>query len=331
MRVCLSVKPSPALHNSPMHFFVHIPKTAGTSFRTAAERHFGADKVVYDYGSHSPVTSACIQRFLYAADSEDKPGLYRHWDESSPALVAGHKAVARFVDHVGLPRVLTFLREPLARSFSEYLHYCRDQRHQGSFREFFLKRPQNQQKRMCSKLPFQSLGFVGITERYDDSLRLLNAHFGWAIRKRRVNRAGWLAPGPDSISAEDRAEFYQRNAEDLALYQNACWLLQQRLDLHRQGLPFVHGEIESCRKGRVRGWAFRAGTDDRPVTIELHRNGAAACHVVADRPHKRLGQAGAPRAGQVAFAAQLPLAPEDRISATVADTGQPLCPEPLQI
>jgi len=40
--------------------FIHIPKTAGTSFRVAAEKYFGEDNTFYDYSAKSPETSAEI-------------------------------------------------------------------------------------------------------------------------------------------------------------------------------------------------------------------------------------------------------------------------------
>ena len=314
-----------------MHFFVHIPKTAGTSFRTAAERYFGAERVVYDYGADSPVTSECVRRFLYEIENEDKSGLYRHWQALNAALVAGHMSVPRFLDHVGLGKVMTFVREPLERTFSEYLHFSREQRYRGSFRDFYRSGQINRQYRMTGGIPLRALGFVGITERYDDSLRLLNAHFGWGIRKRRVNRARWRDPGPGSISAEDRADFYKRNAKDVALYQHACWYFEQRLRLHEQGQPFAHAALESCKDDKVKGWAFWAKPGPGPVIIELRRNGETVCEATADRPHRTLGRHVAPGNGQVAFAAKMSMQPGDEITVVVAGTGQPLCLQPVKV
>lgn len=314
-----------------MHFFVHIPKTAGTSFRTAAERHFGAQRVVYDYGPDSPVTSECVQRFLYHPDAADHSGLFGNWQDQGIALVAGHQPVTRFLQAIGLRNILTFVREPLERSFSEYLHFRRKNRYRGSFQDFFQSMPANHQHRMAAGIPIRALTFVGITERYDDSLRLLNAHFGWRIRKRRVNRAGLLDPGPGSISAAERQAFYRLNGKDVALYQDACWTFEQRLRLFEQGLPFAHAEIEICQGGKVRGWAFWAEQPEQAVVIELQRNGSPVRQVTAERPHRLLERHAAPRSGRVGFAASMEMAPGDEITAIVAATGQPLVQQPVVV
>lgn len=307
-----------------MHFFVHIPKTAGTSFRTAAERFFSSERVAYDYGADSSVTSACIQRFLYAGELEDRHGLYRYWKQSGMALVAGHQSVHRYLDLVGLTRVLTFVREPLERSFSEYLHFRREKRYEGSFRDFFERQPVNHQTRMLGKIPMQALGFVGVTERYGDSLKLLNDHFGWRIPQRRVNRARLLDPRPSSISIEDREAFYQQNGGDVALYRSAVAGLDQRLQLCRQGLPFVHGGIDKVESGKISGWAWWAGGCDEPVGIEICSGKQVVQQVLADRPHKAMKRRGAPRDGQVRFTAALGPEVLNHLECRVVQTGQVL-------
>ena len=45
--------------NYPL-FFIHISKTAGSSFRVAAERYFGKEHVFYDYGPKANETNPDI-------------------------------------------------------------------------------------------------------------------------------------------------------------------------------------------------------------------------------------------------------------------------------
>ena len=45
--------------------FIHIPKTAGTSFRVAAENHLGKGRTVRDYGSKAPYTSPLTESQYY--------------------------------------------------------------------------------------------------------------------------------------------------------------------------------------------------------------------------------------------------------------------------
>lgn len=306
-----------------MHYFIHIPKTAGTSFRVAAERYFGARRVVYDYGKQSPVTGDSVRAHLYEREAPDMPALLELWRTQNVALIAGHQPFKRFGAEVGLPRTFTFLRNPLERCFSEYLHFQREQRFAGTFRDFFTDMKGNRQLQALSGVPYQALGFVGITERYRESLGLLNELYGWKARYRKTNRAGWRAPSVDSVSAEDRAHFDALNAADIMLYRSACRLLDQRLHLQAGSQPFVYGDFEGEGKGCIRGWAWWAGRDAaEPVELELWENERCIETTVTGELNKKLASSGAPSAGHVGFTFISAVATGNPVNVRVRSTKQ---------
>ena len=312
-----------------MYFFVHIPKTAGTSFRLAAERQFSPERVVYDYGPQSPVTSACIQRHLYGEGERDEAAFYEHCRDHGIKLIAGHRPATRYLGGVAVGNIITFVREPLARAFSQYLHFKRHQGFEGSFREFFsVPARQNAQAHMLRGVSLRALGFLGITEEYRQSLPMINYRYGWRLRHKRANRSGFFEPGPDSISQADRALFYELNSDDVALYREACWLFDIRRRLAAQGRPFAHAAIELVEGKRLRGWAWWAEPAEEPARIEICVNDAPAKTVAADRELKRWAKAGAPSQGRVGFVAGISARPGDRIICRIAQTGQPIVPEP---
>lgn len=322
-----------------MHFFVHIPKTAGTSFRVAAERHFSPERMAYDYGAQSPVTTACVRQYMYAGDSEDRAGLGRHWEQHGMQLVAGHKPVGRYLNVVGVTNVLTFVREPLARAFSAYLHFQREHGFEGSFREF-IEDPaqQNAHARLLGNVSPRALGFVGLTEQYARSLEMINRQFGWKLRRKRLNRSGFFQPGPKSVSEEDRKAFRRLNTEDYALYADAEWCFNTRRDLDERGIPFAHANIGKAETGVVAGWAWWASGDNgsersgaRPVEIEICINDKSVKTVSADQPRKAWERHGAPNQGCVGFQAKIDAARGDQLTCRVAETGQPLMPAPVEL
>lgn len=313
-----------------MHFFIHIPKTAGTSLRVAAEQFFGVDRIVYDYGAHSPVTSACIRHYLYETSPPDWDGLNDFWRSQPPALIAGHKSVGRFAPTVGLSRSFGFVRDPLAQAFSNYLHLRRQRRFDGSFQEFFARRPEKQLK-MFSNVPFQALGFVGVTEHYRASLRLLNALYDWRLTYKKVNRAGWLAPSVRTVSADDRAAFEDINRDEIALYQQIVWHFGQRLALHRQQKSFVHGDFEVAPDGQIKGWAWWAGNEAScPVALELWVNGAPMARRLSGDLNLSFQNQPLPREGQVGFEFDAPSAQDLRCNVRVVETGQWLKPPEIK-
>ena len=88
-------------------FFVHIPKTAGTSFRTVLKRWYGAELMIFD--SHDRAA------FAHAWETHDRP----------PRAVAGHfgfglhQAIAAGARS---PLYLSLVRDPVERFVSLYKH-----------------------------------------------------------------------------------------------------------------------------------------------------------------------------------------------------------------
>lgn len=315
-----------------MQFFVHIPKTAGTSFRLAAERKFSKKRVVYDYGPQSPVTSECALAYLYDPEKADKAQFFENCRKRDIRLIAGHKPASRFVHGVGVQNIITFVREPLERAFSGYLHLRRNGRFNGTFRQYFTDPMQtNTHARMLGRISHRALGFVGITEHYQASLRLINQHYGWRLRKKHVNRSRFYEPGLESVSQEDREAFQALNRADFMIYEDACWWFESRRELERQHAPFAHGQVDSAEDGAIRGWAWWAAGCEKPVEIEISINGEPVKTVAADKLQKRWANRGAPAAGHVGFVARVSKMAGNRIICRIKKTGQPLNQKPLSM
>ena len=97
-------------------FFVHIPKTAGTSFRKSAEFYFGSDKVIYDYSTKSPETSELVNNSIY----EDKDPFFfsELVHEQLVEFLSGHVPAVKYVHLFGVGQTVTFLRDPIQRVMS---------------------------------------------------------------------------------------------------------------------------------------------------------------------------------------------------------------------
>ncbi len=76
-----------------MIFFVHIPKTAGTSFRLGAESYFGRERIVYDYGKGSPASTPVVVDTLYA-EPKDFWGFKSACAQQGASMVGGMSVLA---------------------------------------------------------------------------------------------------------------------------------------------------------------------------------------------------------------------------------------------
>ena len=159
--------------------YLHIPKTAGTSFRKSAEQYFGPDQVLNDYGEKSSSTSEDIRSAFY--ESNDVKKLRQSGVEHK--FLTGHFSLTKYREIFPDSPVVTFFRNPVDRVISEYIHFSSHYNFDGDLREFYT-RPQfqNRQCKSMSHSTPENIDFFGITENYQKSLEMFNQRYGTNFR-----------------------------------------------------------------------------------------------------------------------------------------------------
>lgn len=220
--------------------FLHIPKTAGTSLREVFTNNYPPAKVALCYGRDE------IEGKLKQALADEKEMIFGHID---------FKQLERAGDFSEY-HLLTFLRHPVARTISHYLHFLNNQGHghrelkEGGF-EAFLDSPyaQNWQCQVLAGLKreeealtqpgllyekalanFEKLHWVGITERYAESLISLKHFLKLAKLPQKEKNTTPSVPLKKELLKKFEKEILERNAEDLKLYQHAQARLDQQLE-----------------------------------------------------------------------------------------------------
>ncbi len=312
------------------YIFVHIPKTAGTSFRLAADRYFGNSRVCRDYGPKSPETSEIVKHWITGA--QDKWNFKKAFEKSGYQFLTGHFHAAAYAPLFGTCRMVTFVREPLQRLVSEYNHMVRNYGYKKSFEEFY-RSPHNinRQQRILGQLPWAAIGFIGLTERYEQSLSLLNQKYGLDIPNCRENLGRDGLGELYEIPADHEDELCRLNADDIALYKAIGTLFDWRLRLAETRQDFVAGTLMHADKGRLFGWAL-AENGDEPVVIQAWVNGEIIGETTAIGHRPGLCGMGIGRCGYVGFSFDISkLKAGDRVECVVAATGQPLVRSPWKV
>jgi Sulfotransferase family len=233
--------------NSRVLIFVHIPKTAGTTFRRVLERQYSADEVLPLYESELGKELASIP-----------PAQMNRL-----RVVLGH---FYFGAHAFIPRpstYVTFLRDPVDRVLSHYYFVRQSPEHE--FHEFarqlnlseFLAycsrsthgRSDDDQTRQlageCGKPSSQVepaemllaakrhlseyFAAVGITEEFDRSLILMKRILGWKrtlYTRQNVTRG---RPARHALPENDLSAIYRYNKLDLELYSYAAELFREQV------------------------------------------------------------------------------------------------------
>jgi|SRR5271165_1919074 len=196
---------------------IHVPKCAGTSFKRVLADICGA-RIWYNYGTIFSREQARAELV--------PPGTN---------FIHGHFIADAFDDLFPRRRLVTWVRHPVERLVSNYQHFLRspDMRddccravHERklSLRQFAdLEWMRNETGRYHAGKPVEDFAFIGITERFGESIGRFCRIFGYRD-PRRIPRENL---NPDrttelySLSPEDFAYILERNGADLAWYEQA--------------------------------------------------------------------------------------------------------------
>ncbi|AMJ95901.1 hypothetical protein AVL56_17350 [Alteromonas stellipolaris] len=236
------------MNNFPL-FFIHIPKTAGSSFRVAAEQYFGSDATYFDYGQGSKETHPDILKYEY--ELKDRY-LAAKCIKNNAKFLSGHVIYPKYAPFFQPKSVVTFVREPAQQIRSHFEHFSRLHGYKGNFKDFIKEnRFANMQSKALNGVWNDAIGFIGITERYSESITLFNQYYSTDIKVLDINKNTAKPSGAYMFSEDEISLIRKMNPQDFALYDYAL----KRFDLHKgllsKGLPLVRfGEMNLALKDK---------------------------------------------------------------------------------
>ena len=311
-------------------FFVHVPKTAGTSFRKAAELYFARDKVHYDYGNNQPETSEKIREYVY--QNQDFYRLKLFLKESDAKFFSGHVPVTRYAPLFVQQNVITFVRHPVDRVISEFYHFKRHYSYKGELASF-VQQPAfiNRQLNMLQGIEPEMLGFIGISERYEESLALFNKLYNVNFPNLSLNLSSDKLSPRYQVEEDVLSIIIKNNQKEIDFYNKCCQLFDQRQRLIELKLPFVHGRIANYHNGNIMGWAFNS-ENDQPVALSILVNDKMVATATAHELRPAFRQFSVPRESYIGFSAKVgELHQNDTVKVLVTATGQELANSPFTV
>ncbi|MCB9301749.1 MAG: sulfotransferase family 2 domain-containing protein [Lewinellaceae bacterium] len=222
------VAPGPPEQEAALELIsIHIPKTAGTSFRNTLRGVYGEQSVIrLDIGLVRQEVR--VEEELYGLPYFPKQTRVIHGHFSYPLLQQNFQVPEN------IP-IITWLRDPVERVISNYFYLARRlaeelqeerkglnilKKMQRSLLEYANFEPsQNRMSKFLEGLELEELFFVGIQEDYDRSLERLAGLLEWKdFPVFHHNQTGGYA---DSVSPQEREQIRAWNSRDVALYEKA--------------------------------------------------------------------------------------------------------------
>lgn len=220
-----------------MMISMHIPKTAGTSFRAHLIAIFG-DDICFDYGSQysfvdSTPPNLSMRAFRLLNHLRDSARM-RMRQRPGDRCIHGHFQADKYLDRYPDARYVTWLRDPVERVVSQYRHWkrrpdrghsisCRLHREKLSLERFAeLEAVRNLHTRYFGGMKVEDFYFVGIQERYEADLAAFYAKLEMEPKRidaRNVNPEKTTGGGYD-LEPAVRSRLEELNDLDRRLYDS---------------------------------------------------------------------------------------------------------------
>lgn len=282
-------------------FFIHVPKTAGTSFRVALTQTFPRRLLAFDYGARSPETTDWVRQHTH--DTPDRERFRRELTERGIVAFGGHVGRPHYGDVFPPEKTIAFLRDPVDRVISEWHHHRRNSGLGDTLDQFAeAKQYRNTQARLLRGAEPETYAALGLTARYRESLTLVSQKLGWELPLLALNRNPQRAElgATYDVTDELRTRIAELNQADVQLFQAAESLFAS--DMRSAAPPSLQppesipsfpartrGFIDGYDRGHVYGWACRVG-DATPLTVRVLLNGREVAVATADLPRPDLYQ-----------------------------------------
>ncbi|WP_160063865.1 sulfotransferase family 2 domain-containing protein [Psychromonas sp. L1A2] len=309
-------------------FFIHIPKTAGTSFRKSLEDKYS---VMADYGAQSAETHAFLKECIY---TNNAPLLLKGKCKTlQDTWLTGHVPLKKYSNMVSARHIVTFLRDPVERVISHYNHSVSYQGFKGDLSSF-LKQPHssNFQKKILNTLPLGLIGYIGLTDCYDESISLINGYYGLDLDAKNTNVNKKKTIEKETVSEELKKQVSQQNKQDIECVEQARFLHRQRVALVKENKEWVYSHFSINPHNVLVGCAYYSHSA-KPVEFDVFRNGELLDSFTAQGFYDGFAKVNFPRERYIGV--HIPLTKltkkGDKLEVFAKETGQQLTYKPLVV
>jgi hypothetical protein len=258
----------------PLLAFVHVPKTAGSTVKSMLAAAYSS-AAIRDTGNFLGAPDATVAKVAHGGRG------WEQWRQRGGRVTIGHVPFGLFREHLpGDTRYMTFLREPVDRVVSHYYrHRAKKEPRRAqpgrlsprgkittvSVGEALAEPPLPQLNNLATrflcgdpsptgplsrsaleeaKANLRDFAFVGIQERFEESVVLLQRMLGLGAVPYEDRHVSSDRPDVEEISDQDRALIEEQNQLDAELYGFALGLFEEAIAAADHGFA---DEVERLR------------------------------------------------------------------------------------
>jgi hypothetical protein len=303
--------------------FVHVPKTAGTSFRKAAMQSTQIDHVLCDYGKDNETTTPEINKANYY--SNEVVAVDDVLKNHENYVLTGHFSVDRYKRLFYPYEIVIFIRNPVDRVLSNYYHKQRQGQFDDSIEDFIqTNSADNLQLKQFGDLALEYFGFIGISDRYEDSIALVNGLYSLDLEVLALNLNPEKTSSSYVIEDDITRAISELNSRETELYKTAEKLFLSRLR-YKNVKRSLYGAWRFENKLKIKGRAYRAYSNS-PVELHLQVDGRYLAKATASLYDPIPSDVKQPLEGYIGFEFDLSELPTKTGNMTIsaADTNEPL-------
>jgi hypothetical protein len=201
-----------------------MPKAGGLTFRNHLEKIYGKKTVIHDY---TPCGLPDYKNELVPSHILNKLR-----NPKKTTVLHGHFLMERYA-HLPNLNYVAWMRNPVDRLISHYYYwlrgpdpnhqYCNDLMEKGLSITDFAELMPNMFAKRFAPLNIKDFHFIGITEQFNDSLKLFYAMY--APNKKPTfdihNNRNFARSGDYSLNPKQRSKIEEINSKDMKLYKQA--------------------------------------------------------------------------------------------------------------
>lgn len=220
---------------------IHVPKTAGVSFRTLLQSQYGENNVVFDYADQvlDPQAPYNADKKTYQ-ECVEKPFLQKILQSPNATrdgfkVIHGHFATKKYKGLFPNAKRIVWLRHPISRLISHYYYWLNLPVGNHSVQKSIVEKGLS--LRAFAQLDImrnvltrvfldgvnpEDFAFIGIQEQFDKDLSILAEKLGWNLSsfypEAKIMNKGHYSDNAYSLDALLRKELEELNSEDIAFY-----------------------------------------------------------------------------------------------------------------